>query len=310
MQRSRGGAAPAGPQTLLTFKAGKLTASLIPESTKLRIEADPRRGVVALERAVDSSLHLLIKDRVTLQILDDFLVFPQDQKVERIDTGRPNDRVYLLSFSTSDAMRVFLWMQEPDASKDDERVAELNRLMNTTATAPARGQPARVNAPATVAPQVSAMDLGNILDSMGLAAPQPPAAPSATEQARGLTQEDLNKAFRDVALAMKTPSLSEVLTAEELDRVFADPSVHASFLALLPEDRRTEDELLATIHSPQLRQALDSLSKALQSENLEAILAGFDLDPSAGADALAHGDGIGAFIAAILAKFADDNNES
>ena len=196
--------------------------------------------------------------------------------MSRVDTGRPDDRVYLLTFATSDARRFFFWMQEPDSSKDEERVAELNRLMNATVPQPmaSRGNPF---AHAPVTPAVSSIDLGNILDSIGL--PPPPSVaitPAQNSAPKGLTQEDLNKAFRDVAAALKTPSLSEVLTTDELEKLFSDPMVHESFLALLPENRRTEEELRATIHSPQLRQALDALSKALQSENLEAIMASFD----------------------------------
>jgi len=331
-QGQHGGGA-ATPTVLVSFKAGKLTAEAIPDSPKFLVSADARRGLLVLERAADSAMHLIFKDRVTLQVVDDLLVFPGDQTLSPVDTGRPDDRVYLLSFATSDARRMFFWMQDPDASKDASNLSELNRLMNAppvAVVAPSSGRGASLaNAPSSsAAAAVSAIDLGNILESIGLppasSAVPPIANPSATSTTTSssnptptlsnatqqLTQEALSNALRQAATVLRTPSLSNILTGDELEKLFAEsPSVRESFLPLLPEGRRTEEELRITLRSPQFRQALDSLSKALQGDNLEAIMASFDLDPrqGGGADALARGDGIGAFIAAILAKFPEDS---
>ena len=56
-----------------------------------------------------------------------------------MDTGKPDDRVYLLTFKAAPARRVFFWMQDGDKTKDQERETELNRLMNQAVqtTAPA-----------------------------------------------------------------------------------------------------------------------------------------------------------------------------
>lgn len=63
---------------------------------------------------------------------------------------------------------------------------------------------------------------------------------------------------------------------------------------------------LLQISSPQLRQALDSLTGALNTENFNSIFANFGLDPAAGADEAARGDSTGAFVRAVQQR-ADDS---
>lgn len=60
-------------------------------------------------------------------------------------------------------------------------------------------------------------------------------------------------------------------------------------------------ELRATLRSPQLRQSIESLVNALQTGNYNTVMASFELDPTAGADKLAVGDGVGALLSAIQA---------
>ena len=119
---------PRSTAPLATFKAGKMTA--IPSGSKFRVEADPRKGTVSLLKGSDGTVHFVWKDRTTLQIEGDLLMSPGDQKLVKIETGRPNDRVYLLTFESAVNQRHFFWMQEPDASKDEERIREFNDIMN------------------------------------------------------------------------------------------------------------------------------------------------------------------------------------
>jgi hypothetical protein len=49
--------------------------------------------------------------------------------------------------------------------------------------------------------------------------------------------------------------------------------------------------LWSQLRSPQLQQAMDSLTGALQSENFNGIMASFGLNPADGAEDLARGDG-------------------
>jgi hypothetical protein len=46
------------------------------------------------------------------------------------------------------------------------------------------------------------------------------------------------------------------------------------------------------LRSPQLQQALGSLTSALQSDNFETVFANFNLQPADGAEAINVGDGV------------------
>lgn len=160
-----------GPTALTSFKAGKMRATKITDN-KFRVEADDRRGVLSLEKGNDGATHFTWKDRQTLQVIDDLLVFPGDQTLEKVDTGRPNDRVYLLTFRPSASRRFFFWMQEPDGSKDEERVREFNRMMNDPAAqaGPMRGilGTGGSNQLLTAAPPAVGLDeLSDILSGLG-----------------------------------------------------------------------------------------------------------------------------------------------
>lgn len=73
-------------------------------------------------------MHLYWKERVGSTIEDDLIIFPEEAEMKRVPectTGR----VYLLQFKSSN-QKLFFWMQDKDESKDEERVAKLNRLIN------------------------------------------------------------------------------------------------------------------------------------------------------------------------------------
>ncbi|KAG9399943.1 hypothetical protein AC1031_011409 [Aphanomyces cochlioides] len=42
--------------------------------------------------------------------VDDYIIFPQDATFDKVDTSRPNDRVYVLQYKGS-SRRFFYWMQ-------------------------------------------------------------------------------------------------------------------------------------------------------------------------------------------------------
>lgn len=113
-----------------------------------------------------------------------------------------------------------------------------------------------------------------------------------------LTEEDLIRALEGPQM---TPSLANIVNGSALEALLqdADEEVKQTLIALLPEGRQTEEELMRTFHSPQLRQTLVQLSKALNSENINMVIQNFGLDARAGAHLLQIGDGIGAFLAAL-----------
>ena len=108
---------------------------------------------------------------------------------------------------------------------------------------------------------------------------------------------------RAQAEAPRTAPLPLVLnTSDALDVATGSDEAAERLIRRLPESQRSREQLEAAIRSPQLRQALSALSAALGTENYETVFANFDLDPADGADELAHGDAVGAFLAALRAK--------
>lgn len=97
--------------------------------------------------------------------------------------------------------------------------------------------------------------------------------------------------------------LPHVLDADALSALVREnEGAREALLPLLPPGQRTLTHLLATLRSPQLRQAAMSLTGALDDGvNGGAVFASFGLRASDGADALARGDAVGALVAAIQA---------
>jgi len=135
----------------------------------------------------------------------------------------------------------------------------------------------------------------------------PTTSAAATAPSQGITAEALQAAMMSVASAAaraRPTPLQDIVTADEVDRtgILADPAVQEQLLSALPEGHQTPEELHASVRSPQFQQTLTALSGALQTENYNSIFANFGLDASAGAAALARGDGIQAFLDALNAQ--------
>jgi hypothetical protein len=97
-------------------------------------------------------LHFQWKDRSTGTIDPDLILFPEDAEFSKVgapaccnkntadsctpwqvDTGKENDRVYILQWKSS-SRRFFFWMQAgKDDSKDEETCKQINDAMNNPA---------------------------------------------------------------------------------------------------------------------------------------------------------------------------------
>ena len=158
--------------------------------------------------------------------------------------------------------------------------------------------------------------LGNILENLGM--PHPGAAPSgeinATSSAPagntgGLTLADLQGAMAELATASPSaasagPPLTEFTSSDIIDEsgILSDSEVTARLVALLPEGQQTEDKLRENIRSPQVAQCLQRLQSALADDagSFNSIIANFQLDASDGAEAMAAGNPIEAFLNCLI----------
>ncbi|KAG1709695.1 hypothetical protein DVH05_020348 [Phytophthora capsici] len=123
----------AGRNELVSFNAGKMTAK--PSANgKFLVTPQLEKGKVCLSRGDDQLLHFQWVDRQTGASPEDFIIFPDDAHFAKVDTGRPDDRVYILQYKNS-SRRFFFWMQNKDASRDEELVKKVNDCMNNAQAA-------------------------------------------------------------------------------------------------------------------------------------------------------------------------------
>ena len=86
------------------------------------------------------------------------------------------------------------------------------------------------------------------------------------------------------AAAAEPVNLTEVLTAERMIPLLADPAVQERLTPNLPQDASIptrQDELKATVASPQFPPAVTTISSALASGQLGPVLAQFGLGEAA-----------------------------
>lgn len=96
---------------LVSFKCGQMNhESIRGQSSKLRLAADQRKGLLQVVKEGDGMIHVQWRDRATGQMGFDRPVFPDDITFKRIRTGKDTDRVYEFKYKANET-RFFFWMQ-------------------------------------------------------------------------------------------------------------------------------------------------------------------------------------------------------
>ena len=125
-----------------------------------------------------------------------------------------------------------------------------------------------------------------------------------TPAPQGQINPNFMKNISDILKKMqqKYPSLGKILTREKITKLFEelDDESKKRLIDLLPENQRTTQGFFDNINSAQFKQGLGSLTYALESENLPAIISSFGLDQKV---AEKYGDGVEAFVKSIVAKY-------
>lgn len=75
---------------------------------------------------------------------------------------------------------------------------------------------------------------------------------------------------------------------------------------MLPEGQQSKEHYLDNVTSPQFRQALESLTEALNSENFFSVIQSFGLDSKIAQGSL---DGVEAFIKCIIQKYKEGKED-
>mmetsp|Transcript_22591 Transcript_22591/g.74504 ORF Transcript_22591/g.74504 Transcript_22591/m.74504 type:complete len:263 (+) Transcript_22591:112-900(+) len=113
---------PAASNVLLQMKAGKLTQS------GTTVTADPRKGLLLLQKSDDDLMHLIWKDRSSNTVEDDLIIFQGDATLKHLPQCKTGYAM-LLEFTTG--RKSLFWSQEPRKKGTDwEDIAKESELMN------------------------------------------------------------------------------------------------------------------------------------------------------------------------------------
>jgi hypothetical protein len=139
-----------GDKPLLEFKAGKC-ALVSQEDGDFLVTPDDKRGKITIVKG-EGYVYFRWIDRSTNQmdVNCNWIVFQNSVVFKKIDTGRPEDRVYLLKWKDENR-RLMFWMQDKTGDKDEEHCKQVNDLFN---------DPAAVSAAVAAASQDSSAGAG------------------------------------------------------------------------------------------------------------------------------------------------------
>ncbi|KAF9373299.1 adhesion regulating molecule 1 [Podila verticillata] len=108
---------------LLQFKAGRCFR----DGTTDTVKPDATKGLVYMDEE-DGLMHFYWKNRDTNNVDDDLILFPGDAEliaVPQCTTGR----VLVLQFKSS-SQKLFFWLQEANADRDQIILQQANALIN------------------------------------------------------------------------------------------------------------------------------------------------------------------------------------
>jgi hypothetical protein len=117
-----------------------------------------------------------------------------------------------------------------------------------------------------------------------------------------LTSTGMLPAVRRGAATTPLPYVVDIDEVVALLRSESDGAarLRAELLPLLPPGQQDMTGLVASLRSPQLRQAMMSLTGALDTENAGPVFSNFGLRAQDGDAARARGDPVGALVAAVV----------
>ena len=117
---------------LLEFKAGKC-AMVSQEDGSYMVSPDEKRGKIAVVKG-EGYVYFRWIDRSSNQmdVNCNWIVFQNSVVFKKINTGRAEDRVYLLKWKDENR-RLLFWMQDKSGDKDEENCKQVNELFNNPA---------------------------------------------------------------------------------------------------------------------------------------------------------------------------------
>lgn len=183
-------------------------------------------------------------DRKNNQTEDDLIIFPEDAewlKVAECTTGR----AYVLKFKSS-SQRLFFWLQEPSADKDEELAKNINDYLNNPAAAMVAVDEDEEMADADDVEQQN--QLLRLLASQGIIP-------------------------ESMANGIRPPAQSNALTADVLRPIVSDATLRQRlFPSVSASQELTEAALNTLIQSSTFKQDLSALGTALEAGQLAPLI--------------------------------------
>mmetsp|Transcript_5828 Transcript_5828/g.17446 ORF Transcript_5828/g.17446 Transcript_5828/m.17446 type:complete len:288 (-) Transcript_5828:177-1040(-) len=260
--------------TLVQFRAGKCTKE------GNRIVPDPRKGIFRVSQDADDLKHAVWQDRASGEI-DFSYVMPGEVEFKKVPQS--NGRVFLLRWVEDKSRDMFIWMQEPNADRDEEFFQKVNQAFNG-------GQPVGDSS----------------TEDRSAPVPAPATTPAAYGTAEGpqqnraqITTEQLESILESISRTVPTdtPSVSELLGPDIVIPILRDPAIEESLQSLvehLPDGDSSPEALAELLRSPQFRQQVASLSHALQSGQGTELLRSFGIESDS------TGNGVAALLQHLL----------
>jgi len=287
---------------LLEFRAGKMFRE------GNLVKPDTRKGLIYLNQSPEDSLmHFYWKDRSTNKVEDDLIIFPQEAEFSKVQQSK--DRVYILKFHSSQ-QKLFFWMQEPKADKDEELCKKLNDIMNNTSHSDDKSDAMDFNQELLNAISESYQQQSN--DEASESENANEAASSGKKKPTTQFSKDQLKELSEILANIQVPEtndadLQDILTPEIVSPLLKDREICNALFPHLPDNSPLESQSIEEVlRSPQFIHSINSLTYALRSGALGPLMAELGLDSS-----ISTSEGaVVAFLRAIQKKEDDTMDES
>ncbi len=102
---------------------------MVPQGRKFLVTPDLQKGMITLTRTNDSLVNFQWSDRVSNAVETGLILFPDDVDFKKVNTGRNEDRVYMLKWRTGGKVLMF-WMQDKSTAKDADNCTKVNEFIN------------------------------------------------------------------------------------------------------------------------------------------------------------------------------------
>ena len=261
-----------------------------------KAKANPDKGSIRFYTNDDGIVLMEWKNKTKGTTKEPLAIVAGDWTWKKI--GSQKGRVFMLQNTSFTDEKYLYWLQCP-RDKDDSIVNTVNTILSTGLIIEESIH------------QEQKMEVDNKEENVPMSNAEVVNQDNKTNNSTNQQPGQMNDFIKNFAESIKKfqkkfPELKHILTISNVKSLISslDKNDLDRLIALLPENQKTSQGLHDNISSPQFLQGLDSLTYALNSENLPAIISSFGLDMD---EANKYANGVEAFIKCIIKKYKKDN---